>query len=289
MTYCNLKISFRVLFLLLVILNYFELNAQTKEIFSQKDDSTKVKQLLDLGYQYEFVNIDSALIIYDLAENISRKINYTIGIGKSLNYQGILQFEKGNYSAAEQSYLESIKEFEKINYLRGIAANYNNLGNIYLYYNDLDRCINQYLNSVTIFENINDTVSIINAYNNIGSIFYNNNQYQKSLEYLEKARQLSLSTSDSSFITDTYLNMSNSYNKLRDTINGNKYLQEALKLVNPNKDLYISIMVYNSYSEFLKQNGKIGEAVEYAKMSLALAQKSQNPFNICSALIHLGE
>lgn len=265
------------------------MKAQISVILNDADDTIKVQKLLEIGYEYEFTDPDSALIIYELAGNLSQKLDYPIGTGKSMNYSGIVLFEKGQYAKAQHLYLSSIEEFKKVGYLRGIAANHNNLGNIYLYYKDLDRCIEQYLKSVTIFEDINDTVSIINAYNNIGTILYSNKQYRKSLGYLEEAKNLSLKTADSSFITDTYLNISNSYYKLGDTLNGDKYINLALNNVEPESDMYIAIMVYNTYSDYLIDKGLKVEALKYAKLSFDLARKTQNPYNICAALLHMGE
>jgi len=70
-------------FVLLLLFGSTELMAQRdslwKALSGMKDDTTKVVKLLDLGMEYELSEPDSAIVIYEMARDLSKKLDYEMG------------------------------------------------------------------------------------------------------------------------------------------------------------------------------------------------------------------
>lgn len=258
-------------------------------LLSLPDDSVKVQSLLDLGYAYEDSDPDSAILIYEAAGVIGKSAGYDLGYGRSLNYRGIVEFERGNYSRSENYYQTSIEVFRRINYQKGIAAAYNNIGNIYLQQGNLDKSTEYHLKGLSIFKETNDTPSLVRNLNNLGTIFYDNKSYSKSLDYYSESLRLSTILGDTTGIVDACSNLANNYERIGDTAMSMLYLEKAMALMRPERDPYGALLVYSAYSISLSRAGRRSEAVRYAEMALALAYRHENPYNICESLALTGE
>lgn len=275
--------------ILLFIFQVTHSMGQLHDILSLPDDTAKVISLLDLGYSYEASNPDSAILIYEKAGNISRSIDYHLGLGRSLNYRGIVAFETGDYSASEDYYLESVEVFRKIGYMRGIAAAFNNIGNIYLSMGIIEKSIEYNLKGLAILEETGDTLAIIDALNNLGTILFDNRQYTKSEHYYQEALQLASRADRTPGRADLYLNLANTYERMGDSLRFESYLKRALSLIEPGRDPYNASLVYTGYSNFLSARGEQNEALEYALLALKLAKQTGNPYTYCKALVFAGE
>lgn len=275
--------------LILFLFGSSRVYAQSEDIWNLEEDSVKVQKLLDLGYEYEFSDLDSALIIYSLAGEISRKINYKTGLGKSLNYRGIVEFSKGNYYEAEQFYHRSIEVFREIPYPRGIAANYNNLGNIYHYLGEFDQTVQFHMRALAIFEEIRDTLSMILNLNNLGTLYYDNNQYIPAINFYLQSASLQEQLRDTLNLIDTYVSLANTYNRLKDPERTKMYLDRADEIFNEEIGLYGSLLLSDAKREFQVSQGNMQEALRFSTESIELAEKLGSAYDYTRVLTSRGE
>lgn len=105
--------------LFLIVFNPFYATGQN--VYELPNDSLKVQQLYDIAYEIEIQHPDSAIKMYQLGKSISQNIGYKMGIGRGLQYQGIVHSDQGNYQEAIRLYQDAINAFEQIPYEVGIG------------------------------------------------------------------------------------------------------------------------------------------------------------------------
>lgn len=280
------KPAFIVCILLAVNLNT---KGQTDEdIYSLPDDSVKVQLLYDFAYGIEIEDPDSAIKIYELGADISKKISYLLGYGRGLQYKGIVFSDQGKFDKAIEYYERSIEVFKLIPYPGGVASTYVNIGNIYKRKAEYSNAINNYLEGTRLFEQIGDTARLIYAYSNIGAVLSDVEQYDKSLQYNQRSLKLSLMIKDSMSICDGLVNIGSiDFDKgmLNEaSLNFNKALEIAEKI----NDTYMLYLINNSLSNINAKNKDISKALKQSRLSLNYAIILGNPALESNALARMG-
>ncbi|MCB0382367.1 MAG: tetratricopeptide repeat protein, partial [Psychroserpens sp.] len=97
----------------------------SQPFFSQKD-SVLVNALLDKAYPLETSNPQEALRLYKKAYEKSIKMQFDIGIVKSLQYSGIVHSDLANYDSAIYYYKKALPYSIEANYRRGSGGLYIN-------------------------------------------------------------------------------------------------------------------------------------------------------------------
>ncbi len=274
---------------LLLLFNPILVGSAGDSIFNLRDDTVKVQKLLDLGFQYEITDPDSAIMVYAMAGDISLEIDYKLGLGRSLNYSGIVEFSRENYLEAEQFYYRSIEVFKEIPYPRGIAANYNNIGNIYHHLGEFDRTVQFHMQALDIFEEIRDTLSMIFNLNNLGTLYYDNNQYEAAIDFYLRSSVLLEGMQDTVRLIDTYVNLANTYNRQKDFEKAALYLNRADLIHKPGVNLYGSLLLSDAKRELQFSRGNYMEAFKYSGESLELAEELGSAYDYTRVLTTRGE
>jgi len=154
----------------------------------QKDDSTKVNTLINLGMVYLNVNIDEALKYGSEARDLAEKVNHTKGLGYALKLLGMGYAYQGNSSEADGQFKASLAVFESINFKDGISNILNNLGSLNYNLGEDTKSIEYHLKSLKIAEEINNKMRIATNLTNIGTVYSNKPAtVDKALDYFLKA------------------------------------------------------------------------------------------------------
>lgn len=257
-------------------------------LFNDGNDSLQVQQILDLAYDLEISNPDSAIALYAIAAKIAEKIDYKMGRGRALQYTGIVLSDQGDYDLAIEYYQRSIEIFKIIPYAGGVASTYINIGNIYKRRAEYTKAIENYLEGTRIFEKIGDTTRVIYAYSNVGTVLSDVEQYEKSLYYNRKSLELSVQYKDSISICDCLLNIGMVEYNLGLYDDALVNFNEALIIADKIKDAQILNLIYNNLSTInaIKKEGI--NALKNSKKSLEYARISKNPALISNSLARTG-
>jgi class 3 adenylate cyclase/tetratricopeptide (TPR) repeat protein len=165
-----------------------EIDSLKRVLSSQKDDSTKVKTLIEIGYKFLNVNIDEALTYGTQARELAEKENNQKQLGFALKLLGIASATKADYLNADVYFKASLKAFESINFKDGISSILNNLGSLNYSLGDDTKSIEYHLKSLKIAEEINNKFRIGTNLNNIGTVYSNKPAtVDKALDYFLKA------------------------------------------------------------------------------------------------------
>lgn len=280
------QVLVNILILLMVFL--YGNTVSQNPIFDLPEDSVKVQQLFDLAWELEISNPDSAIALYEMGAEISRKIGYTIGVGRGVMYNGIVLSDQGKFDESIILYNKAIYIFEEIPYIAGIASTLVNIGNIYQLKAEYPKSIQNYLEGIKLFEEIQDSARLLYAYTNLGGIFSDVEQFEKSLSYYEKSLTFSRQLNDQLNICDCLLNIGILEFKQNNLQNAESYFLQALEIANEINEPYEHYLIYNSLSDIDTKFAKHEDALKKSKLSLHYASILGNPNLLSNAQTRLG-
>ena len=138
-----------------------------------KQDTSDVNLLLDQSTELRGTDPDSAIATAIRAIEVSEDINYEKGKGLGFKNIGLVYFNKGEFTDAEDYFKRSLGVFEKISDTAGMANLQSNLGAVYLSKGDEPRALEYLVEAVRNAEVVLDTLRMGSALLNMGSIYSN--------------------------------------------------------------------------------------------------------------------
>ncbi len=162
-----------------------------KYLKKQKEDTNKVKALIDLCSVMSNINSDTVILISNKAIELAAKLKWKKGIIKSYLWLGHSYFLKGDFTKALSLGFNSLKIAEEIGDKLLIIKSNANIGNIYKDIDEDENALKYYLKALRISEEIKDKNRIGQQLGNIGNVYRNRKDYSKALTYYFKALTIS--------------------------------------------------------------------------------------------------
>ncbi len=265
-----------------------------------KTDTNYINTLSALGVHYQHRGMDSMLMIGDEIINLSRKLNFTKGIGNGHKIKGIAyinlqnkeqalyndsiaiaEYTKindlkgigavcnnmavlfnsfGEYNSANLFYQKSITYRAQVNDLKGMGDCHTNMGNNLMAIGDYNNALIQMLEGLRIRKEINDLEGLGNSYSNLGNLYYYMRNYKKSEESYWESFRIKKSIGSYNELSNLYINIGGVHFEKENYDSANYYFNQALKLAKENHDQESIIIAYNNLSEVAIKQNKFDEA-----------------------------
>lgn len=165
-----------------------EIDSLKAVLASQKNDSTKVKTLIDIGTAYLSTDVEKALQYGEQARELAENENYRKQLGYAYKLLGLASAYKSDYLNSDRYFKASLAVFESINFKDGISNILNNLGSLNYSLGEDTKSIEYHLKSLKIAEEINNKFRIATNLNNLGTVYANKPAtVDKALDYFLKA------------------------------------------------------------------------------------------------------
>src|SRR5947209_15982498 len=149
-----------------------------------KEDTVKVRLLLNVADSYETNNQDSCRYYLEQVRQLSSSLKYDRGLYLYYEQLMILSFTKGEYDSAMQQSNSAMAFAKKIGDSSSIIKILANTGILYQYLGRFDKQLEYLLEALALIEKRNDRQKLSALYQNIAGAYYNLYQYQKSLDYI---------------------------------------------------------------------------------------------------------
>ena len=187
---------FSYLFCLILALNSHaqpQIDSLKQELSKAKEDTTKVEIMVQLCWDYQWTNPDSALEYSLQALSLARRIKYTTGEITILQIMGETLAVKGNFYEALQIQLKALQLCEDLKLYEKVALSNFCIGNVYFYAENYQKALDYYYKSksypgIVRLERTGDLS--IYLYGTIGEAYFKLNQPDSALLYLQKAYAL---------------------------------------------------------------------------------------------------
>lgn len=162
-------------------------NSTLQELTLTNADTTKVRLLCDLSFDYLNTNVDSAMYYAQEALRISQNENNNEGCSRSLNAIGNILLQTGQHDKALETYLTALKKAEIAQSNSRIAQSYSNIGNLYINQGEYRLPLDYFFKAKLINEKNNDIDKLIINLANIGICYQYLNMPDSALYYLDNA------------------------------------------------------------------------------------------------------
>lgn len=206
--------------------------------FTHIEDTTQVKTLKDLCWEYRSINPKMAIKYGSLAISKMESISNDKYYSETNNYIGVIYGNLGKLDSAFIYYKLALKTAKENKDLAQIAYSLNNIGDYYYKSALFSTALENIFYAYDIFEQIGDENGMAYTLNDIGEIYFKQNDYQKALEHYLSSGEIRLKINDDRGYAKSLLNQASTYTKLE------KY-QAAL-------DTYKKAQIYSNKSNYLK-------------------------------------
>ena len=238
-----------------------------------KQDTLKIKSLIDTGDNCYYTYPDSSYIYYNKALEISKLIKSKKFEALSLLNIGYYLDEKERYAESLELYLRAIECFESINDESGIAKCYNYIGYSFAYINSIENSMKYYYKALKIYKKLKDQEGISDVYNGIGNLHYEQEDYAKAHEFYLKAYEIYLTLDDKAGINAEYINIGNAISDQGRLDEGMEYYFKSIKLSKELDDKDGLAINYVNLGDCYIVKENYNKAAYYLDKSLVLSQK----------------
>lgn len=171
-------------------------DSMRKKLSTLPNDTAKVNLLNKLAASYIQTNQDSAAGIAQRAKTLAGQITYEKGIADATIYIAIAKRQRGNYIAALDELLSSIKIYEQLNATSSQAGGYLHIAQVYkdmsgsnLTLKYLEKGIDYSQLAYRLYHSTPDTAGMVDALNSQGIIYRDIGKIQGKEPYYDTAYQ----------------------------------------------------------------------------------------------------
>lgn len=216
---------------------------------AKKNDTTLATQYIQLAFFYYQVFPDSTIYYSEKGYELSKSLNYEVGMMRGLNRMAVGYASKG----------------------------------------ELPRAVNYYLQSLRIAESLQDQKGISSALNNLGYTYRLQKDYKKSLEVTEQSLEINLKTNNTNALAVNYTNLAWVQEAIGDTANALLNTRLGLLYATKVNDQYhVAIAMHIAGKVHLRKN-QIDSAKYYFTNGLANAKAAEVKQQIAHHFLGLGQ
>ncbi|MEI6138383.1 MAG: PAS domain S-box protein [Mariniphaga sp.] len=277
-------------------------------LISSVEDTTKVRLMGKLSFQYYRFNTDSGIYYAKRAISLAEKLRWKTGLAFSYNYLGTNYAVKGNYPDALEYFGRALTTYTEIGDKQGIAFLSNNLGNFYRMQKNFPKSI-EYLNeSIAVNQKLNNKLDLVKNYNNLGSVYGDLLDIPKSNEFYYKALELAREINNKEQTALLLINIADNSAKIKDYCSALEFSYEALKISKDSEATYDLAVDYGFIGEiyykltndssfdrkpcnYLSQDkmGNLLNAKKYLQLAIDLLDKVNDLSEISSNALFLSK
>ena len=256
------------LFLSLAYAQNYNLDSIKAVTGSAKGDK-KTKSLIDLCWEYRFINADTARIYGLQGLELAKKGENKELEAYALHSIGSAHEAQGNYKEALEYELKALEIRKKLNDKSKIAGTLNNIGIIYDERGDFKNALEYYHEARKIYSESGDQASIAMVLVNMGIVLKEQKDYRKAAEYYGEATRLYKKLGKEFGVAACHANLGSVYFYLNEYDSALYYSQLATQeFENQNIKQFLPSSLCNAGMAL----HKLGQ-LDKAKKNLLLAQK----------------
>jgi len=296
---------------------------------NESSERTKIKSLLELCWEYRFINADTARTyglralvlaqkyslpdfeveaLHNIGVTHEAQGNYTQALdfelhaldlrknlgddaktANTLNNIGIIYDEQGNFKKALEYYLDARKIYERLKDDSKIAMVIVNMAIVLKSQGEYQKVIVNYQEALSIYQRLNNKFGIAVCHANLGSVYYYLPNYDSALHYSLIATREFEEQNIKQFLPTTLCNAGMAFDKLGDRDKAKAYLLQALKLNQEYDNKKELAFVMIYLGSIYKSEGQLALAEKSASEALALAQKINALKEVMDARLELAE
>jgi signal transduction histidine kinase len=240
---------------------------------AQKGDSNTVLLYIDIARQFESGEPKTAKLYYFKARDLSQKINYKAGVIKYIiNYTYMLNIE-GLYDSSLQLNLESVEISRQINDSLNLAKTLFNTGTSYRFKGEYESAVRYYEEGKDLFSKLGNVSFQVQTNDILQVLFYEMKEYKRAIEYGEKSVAEGRKLSNLYDLGISLNNLGLSYFMIKMTDSAKNVFEEALDIALKLGDKNMEISQYLNLGSVFLEKGEYRIMKENFEKALKLSKK----------------
>ncbi len=272
-----INISICILFFFISQTHYAQ-----NEINSQNSDARKIEFYLSKAQTYLDFNLDSCLILCNLAYDLAL-VNDVIDYQyKAARTMADCWYYKDSLSKAIDYYKLAA---ELINDLEGedsenYASRLSDIGYCFYEMEVNDLAVKYYQEALHIFKEANNIEEISIQLNNLGTVYFNWGNYNLAIEYFSQTLNYDAQRGDSSALSTSYNNIGKVYESWGHYDLAIEHYNKAISYLSPGGNQARRAVRLSNIGTTYYKKGKLDKALEFINAALELDSQLKNPFKI---------
>jgi tetratricopeptide (TPR) repeat protein len=283
------KFTLLLFFILVSAVSYADvLDSLLKVIKKEDADTSKVKTLIDIGWEYSYSNIANTDKYANEALSLSEKLNYKEGLAQSYELLGVSDRNKAAYESAIENFKKSLQIRIELGQTEKQGKVYVNIANVYLDMSDYAKAERYYKMAIERAEQTHSVKTQITALTNLSVVYQNLGDYGKSLDCLFRSLKLNKTEKDPTQDGFIYANIGIIYEEQKQYKLAEEYSLRSLELFKELGRDDIQANVYNNLGIVYKNEGKYELALKNYNESMRLYKKIGMDFSATMLLSNIG-
>ncbi len=234
--------------------------------------------------EYLYSDPDSALFYTQQLLNFASTHQSRKWEGNAYRLQGMAYFVKGEYEQASASFESCLEVNKELNFTEGIGGSLNNIAAIANQRGQYIKALDYYAQALIIFETLNQPKTIGIILSNIGIIYNRQNEYQKAIQILKRSIEIGLETSNKRLLSGNFNNLATAYLGLELTDSALFYYQKSHQLKIELEDDFGKMVTLRGMGQCKLKQGKTKEALQLATESFEMANAIDNKKEAAGAM-----
>lgn len=247
------------------------IDSLAKALTTAKDDTDKVKLLMELGNNVGYYDANKALEYAKQGLALSKKINYPTGMARTTYLLGNTYLDLSDYNQSKARLDESERMFISLNRKDMIGMINNARGNWYYMQSDMWNASHYYTKAVEIFHQLGDTAKEMFPYNNLIAALGEIKNYGKAISLSQKLLVQTERMGDSVQVAHTLNHLVFNNVALGQMGEAKKYIPSLLTYIQQSLDHNLAAESYNVVGSYHYKNGLYDTALHYYQLALSKA------------------
>lgn len=243
-----------------------------------KADTFSINRLLDYSYDLLPLDSDSSLRLTERAAQLSNRLHYDYGKGRTASLKGMVYSDRGLYDSAIILYQQALVIFNARHNDLEIGKVYNNMANVYHFREMLQEAMEGYLQSAAALERASAEQYLAAIYTNIANVFQSLKQYRKGLTYTDKAEAIARQFKDTQRLVNVLISRSVGQHNLQQPEASYQSTLEAMRLSDQIGYLIGSQVTRQNLADDLTGRKEYDSALYYLRAAEPLAQRTGDPY-----------
>ena len=248
------------------------------------EDTTAIKNLIQVSKDYLFSDYDSSLHYGNKAIELAKTSDWEIGLASALANKGNIFFRVSyDFDSALVLYKQAIEIHERINAseLGGLKACklYYLLNSCYSYQGKYEQARTEILQSLKIAKKIEHKKYIINGYNVLGSLARNLYQFEESIDYYNKCyaviKEIDSERHESVLLGNIGITL-NAQGKYKEAID---YYNQAIEIDERLGNKSGLIRHYSNASTSYRYLGELDNSIEVLNIAYQLTEETGDAYS----------
>ena len=244
-------------------------------IAKEKQDTSRVKLIINLGREYLYSKPDSTFLLSLEALSLARRVHFVKGEALSLTGLGDGYENLGNYPKAFENYFSALRIYEGLHYEVGIRRCLGVLGNLYAEEKDYRRAL-EYSSKAKEMSKGNQDALCIHLLN-MGDDYNELGLFDSGKIYNQQSYELAKRINKIDIMGCALINLGESQTGMNENSLALEYFRLGVPYLAQADDEDILCEAYMGMASLFRKADRFDSALHYAKASFATEQNDNLP------------